>query len=87
LARLRYDAVVARLTITLPDELHRALREAAARRGMAQSELIAESLEHYGVKPMEDAVALVRRARERSGMDETTALALAVDEVGRARSQ
>jgi predicted DNA-binding protein len=87
LARLRHDAVVARLTITLPDERHRALREVAARRGMAQGELIAESLEHYGVKPMEDAVALVRRARERSGLDETTALALAVDEVGRARSQ
>jgi hypothetical protein len=54
---------------------------------MAQSELIAESLEHYGVKPLEGAVALVRRARERSGLDETAALALAVDEVRRARSQ
>jgi len=78
---------VSRLTITLPDELHRALREAAARRGIGLSELIAESLEFYGVKPREAAEALVARARANSALDESAALALAQDEARRARSK
>jgi hypothetical protein len=78
---------VSRLTITLPDELHQALREAAARRGIGLGELIAESLEFYGIKPRETAEALVRRARENSALDDTAALELALDETRQTRSK
>ncbi|HVR30659.1 MAG TPA: ribbon-helix-helix protein, CopG family [Thermoanaerobaculia bacterium] len=78
---------MSRLTITLPDELHQALREAAARRGIGLGELIAESLELYGVKPRETAEALVARARENSALDEAAALELALDETRRVRSK
>lgn len=78
---------MSRLTITLPDELHRALKEAAARRGVGLSELIAESLEHYGVKPREAAEALVARARVASGTTEEAALAVAIEETRKARSR
>jgi hypothetical protein len=78
---------VSRLTITLPDELHQALREAAARRGIGLGELIAESLEFYGVKAREAAEALVARARENSALDEAAALELALDETRRVRSE
>jgi predicted transcriptional regulator len=71
---------MARLTITLPDDLHRALKEAAARRDTTIGELIGESLEFYGVKSAESAQALVERARQASGLGESAALRLAVNE-------
>jgi hypothetical protein len=70
----------ARLTITLPAGLHRALKEAAARRGATIGELIAESLELYGIKEGARAAALVARARGSSGLREGAALRLAVGE-------
>jgi Ribbon-helix-helix protein, copG family len=78
---------VSRLTIRLPDELHQALREAAARRGIGLGELIAESLEFYGVKARETAEVLVARARKNSALDEAAALELALDETRRVRSK
>ena len=72
--------LVARLTITLPDELHRALKEAAARRSRTIGDLIAESLELYGVKSQASAAALVARARAAAQLDEPSALELAVRE-------
>lgn len=71
---------MARLTITLPDPLHRALKEAAARRGTTLGELICESLEQYGIKPADRAAEMVTRARRRSGLDEGAAVELAVGE-------
>ena len=41
---------MARLTITLPDSVHQALKEAAARRKTTIGSLISESIEHYGIK-------------------------------------
>lgn len=41
---------MARLTITLSDERHRALREAAVKRGKTIGQLIKESLEFYGIR-------------------------------------
>ena len=76
---------MARLTITLPDDRHQALKEAAARRGKTIGQLIDESLEFYGIKSREDARDLVNRARARSGLSEDEALALAVDQTDRAR--
>lgn len=76
-----------RLTITLPDTLHRALKEAAARRDRTIGDLVAESLAAYGIKPREDARELVARARARASLSEDEALALAVAETRAARAE
>jgi predicted transcriptional regulator len=41
---------MARLTITLSPERHRALKEAAARRSKTIHRLVEESLDAYGIK-------------------------------------
>lgn len=71
---------MARLTITLPDPLHRALKEASARRDRTIGDLVAESLSAYGIKPREDAREILERARRRATLSEDEALALAVRE-------
>jgi len=76
-----------RLTISLPDALHRALKETAAHRDRTIGGLVAESLAAYGIKPREKAEKLVRRAREASGLGERAAIELAVDETRRARRE
>jgi plasmid stability protein len=77
---------MARVTINLPDDLHRAVKAAAARRGTTIGSMVAESLIAYGIKSPTEAAALVERARERSGLTEDEALALAVDETAKHRS-
>ena len=69
-----------RLTITLSPERHRALKETAVRRGKTIRSVVEESLDAYGVKTTSQAAALVARARARSGMTETDAIRLAVEE-------
>ena len=69
-----------RLTITLSDERHRALKEAAARRNTTIRQLVEESLDSYGIKTTESAAALVAAARGRSRLTEAAALNLAVEE-------
>jgi predicted DNA-binding ribbon-helix-helix protein len=76
---------MARLTVTLPDDLHRALKEAAARRGTTIGALVAESLSAYGINSRDDAAALVVRVRAASGLPQTRALTLAVRETRAAR--
>lgn len=76
---------MARLTITLSDERHRALREAAVQRGKTIGELIEESLQFYGIKSAASAAALVARARARAALPEDRALRLAVAETRAAR--
>ena len=76
---------MARLTITLPDDLHRALKETAARRGRTIGDLVAESLAFYGVKSTASARELVARARLHAALEEGTALEVAADETHRAR--
>ena len=71
---------MARLTVTLRDDLHRALKEAAARRCKTIGELLEESLDFYGIKSMESAEELVARARDNARMSEQDAMALAVAE-------
>lgn len=78
---------MSRLTITLSETRYRALKEASAQRGRTIGELIEESLEFYGIKPREDARALVQRARARAGLDEADATTLAVEETARTRSR
>jgi hypothetical protein len=77
---------MSRLTITLSDDRHRALKEAAAQRGKTIGQLIDESLDFYGIKSREDAAALVRRARAHAGLEETEAQALAQREIDAVRA-
>jgi hypothetical protein len=78
---------MSRLTITLSEARYRALKEAAAQRDKTIGQLIDESLAFYGIKSREDAQALVRRARQHSGLDESEALAIASSEVCRVRGR
>ena len=76
-----------RLTITLSDESYRAVKETAARRGKSIKQLIEESLDFYGIKTMEKASFLVSKARKRSGLNEISALELAVEETSAERQR
>ncbi len=76
---------MARLTITLSDERHRALREAAVKRRKTIGQLIEESLEFYGIKSARSAAELVAKARARAALGEAEALRLAVEETRAAR--
>ena len=68
---------MARVTLSIPDALHRALKEAAIRRGKTLGEVVSESLAFYGIKTPEEVSELVARARERSGLSEAEARDLA----------
>ena len=71
---------MARITITLSDEKHRAIKEAAARQGKTIGDIIDESLEFYGIKTARSAALLVAKARQKAGLTEDEALKLAVEE-------
>jgi predicted transcriptional regulator len=77
---------MSRLTITLDDDLHRALRESAARRDCTINKIIEESLLLRGIKPVESARQLVARARQHAGLTETDAMDIAVEETRTVRS-
>jgi predicted transcriptional regulator len=72
---------MSRLTITLEDELHQALKEAAARQGRPIGKIIEESLALRGIKPVARARDLVARARRFASMDDDAAQRLALEEV------
>lgn len=80
-------ATLARLTITLPDDLHRALKESAARRDTTIGELVSESLVFYGIKTADAADELVAAARVHSGLTEDAGTALAVEETRAQRAE
>ena len=71
---------MARLTITLDDNLHQALKEAAARQGRTIGTIIEESLELRGIKPLATARELVARSQRASYLSESEATDLAVTE-------
>jgi len=71
---------MSRLTITLSDECHRALRETAARQHKTIRAIIEESLRFYGVKSTKTAADYVAQARKSSKMHEEEALELSVRE-------
>lgn len=75
-----------RLTITLADRTHQALKQAAARQGRSMAAIIEESLELRGIRPYETARELVRKARTSSGLDSERSTALAVEETRRQRA-
>lgn len=57
------------------------LKEASLQRAKTIGQLIDESLDFYGIKPREDALELVKRARARSKLSEKQALAVAQEQV------
>ncbi|MFH1178022.1 MAG: CopG family transcriptional regulator [Acidobacteriota bacterium] len=71
---------MARLTITLAEDRHRALKQAAARRGRTLGELIDEALDVYGIKSEDEAIALIAKAHRMAQMREQEAEKLAVSE-------
>ena len=77
---------MSRLTITLEDSLHQALKETAARQGRSIGKIIEEGLLLRGIKPTASARELVSRARKQSGLSDEDALAVSVAETRSARS-
>ena len=75
-----------RLTISLTDRTHRALKEAAARQGRSMGALIEESLELRGILPSDTARDIVDRARSSAGLGNEEAMAIAVRETRRHRA-
>lgn len=71
---------MARLTITLPDDQHRALKETAVRRDVPIRQIIEESLELAGIKTRQSAEAILAKARKHAAMEEDEAMELAVVE-------
>ena len=78
---------MSRLTITLDDDLHRALKETAARQGRSITAIIEESLRLRGIQDQAGARALVEQARQRAQVAPDEALALAVEETRAARKR
>ena len=76
-----------RLTITLDDDLHRALKETAARQGRSIASIIEESLRLRGIQDHASAQALVAQARERAKLDPESATQLALEETRSARER
>jgi len=76
-----------RLTITLSEERKRALKEAAARRGVTITALIDESLEMAGIRTAESAREIVARARANARMTEAEAMDLALRETAADRAE
>jgi predicted transcriptional regulator len=78
---------MSRLTITLDDDLHRALKETAARQGRSIGSIIEESLRLRGIQTQESARALVDRARKRAQLEPDAALEVAVEETRAVRDR
>jgi hypothetical protein len=78
---------MARLTITVSEERHRALKETAARTGKTIGQIVDESLEFYGIKSKDRARLLVERARRNANLDSQRALDVALDETKAARDR
>jgi hypothetical protein len=74
-----------RLTITISDEHHLALKEAAVRQGKTIRQIIEESLDLRGLKSMRRAADIVREVRGASDMDEESAQAIALEETREVR--
>lgn len=78
---------MSRLTITLDDDLHQALKETAARQGRSINAIIEESLRLRGIRGRASARGLVEKARRQAAMSEQEALEIAVDETRQVRDR
>ena len=75
-----------RLTISLTDRTHRALKEEAARQGRSMGAIIEESLELRGILPSDTARDIVDGARSSAGLSDEEAMTIAVRETRRHRA-
>jgi predicted DNA-binding ribbon-helix-helix protein len=78
---------VPRTTITLSDERYRALKQAAARRGLTITEIVDQALELAGVNTRESVMQMLAEAGRRSGLTEEQAMRLAVEETRAERAE
>ena len=78
---------MSRLTVTLNDNLHRALKETAARQGRSIASIIEESLRLRAIQDPASTRALVAQARQRAQLEPDAALELAVEETRAARKR
>lgn len=78
---------MSRLTINVDDELHRALKETAARTGRTIGSIIEEGLRLRGIQPMSSARDLVAKARQNAATNDEEAMKLAVKETRQARKK
>ncbi len=78
---------MSRLTITLDDSIHQALRETAARQGRSIGKIIEEGLVLRGIKPIESARQLVARARGNAALNDDEAMKIAAKETRAARNR
>ena len=69
-----------RLTISLTDRTHRALKEAAARQHRSMGSIIEESLVLRGLQTYDTAREIVAKARAHSRLNDEEAMAVAVKE-------
>ena len=76
-----------RTTITLSDERYRALKQAAARRGLTITEIVDQALELAGVNTRESVMQMLAEAGRRSGLTEEQAMRLAVEETRAERAE
>ena len=71
---------MSRLTISISDYMHRALKEAAVRQGRSIGSIIEEGLQLRGIKPIEDARSLVKKAKAQAALTELEALDISTEE-------
>ena len=76
-----------RLTITLDDQLHQALKETAARQRRSIDSIIEESLRLHGIRTHQSVMDIVSKARAAAGLNPDEALDLAVREVRELRQE
>ena len=69
-----------RLTISLTDRTHRALKEAAVRQRRSMASIIEESLALRGLQTFDTAREIVAKARGHSGVQDEEATSVAVKE-------
>jgi len=78
---------MSRLTISLDDNLHIALKETAARQGRSITAIIEESLRLRGIQDRESARSLVNKARGHADLGADEALSIALAETKATRTQ
>ena len=78
---------MSRLSITLNNDLHRSLKETAARQGRTIGSIIEESLELRGIRSIASARNLLQKARNKANLSDDEALAIALEETGSERAQ
>jgi len=76
---------MSRMTITLDDAYHSALKETATLQHKTIGQLIRESLDFYGIKPRQDAQSIVAQARQHANLGDDAAMQLALAETAAAR--